>query len=373
MKCLFVAPLKPPDDPVPSGDRAVARLFIKALNGLGFAVAIASTLRMRVAEPSDAAYDAMAERAGAELERLKAMHAAAPPALVFCYHNYYKAPDLIGPELARAFSCPYIVAEASRAPKRLAGPFAHGERLAAEGIGQAALILCPTMRDGEALRHLMSPGQKLVDLKPFLDPADWPPLPNRTGPRRAAPHLITVAMMRESNKLQSYLMLARALAGIEDLEWALDIHGDGAARKDIEAAFAALGPRVRFRGLSRSREELSAAMAQADLFVWPAVDEAFGMAFLEAQLHGLPCLAGAFGGVEDVIRDGETGLLVRDCSAQSYAKALRAVLRDRAALERMGRAARDFVTGERSLRLAMAKMQEAFLEIGIQCRSRQVE
>jgi glycosyltransferase involved in cell wall biosynthesis len=44
--------------------------------------------------------------------------------------------------------------------------------------------------------------------------------------------------------------------------------------------------------------------------VWPAVNEAFGMALLEAQWAGLPVVACNEGGVSNVMRDGETGRLL---------------------------------------------------------------
>ena len=43
--------------------------------------------------------------------------------------------------------------------------------------------------------------------------------------------------------------------------------------------------------------------------VWPAVNEAYGIALLEAQAAGLPVAAGRTGGVPDVVRDGRTGAL----------------------------------------------------------------
>ena len=51
-------------------------------------------------------------------------------------------------------------------------------------------------------------------------------------------------------------------------------------------------------------------LREADLFVWPAINEAFGMALLEAQASALPVVAGASGGVGGIVASGETGLLV---------------------------------------------------------------
>lgn len=54
---------------------------------------------------------------------------------------------------------------------------------------------------------------------------------------------------------------------------------------------------------------MPALYAAADLMGWPAVNEAYGMALLEAQAAGLSVAAGRTGGVPDVVRDGRTGAL----------------------------------------------------------------
>ena len=102
-------------------------------------------------------------------------------------------------------------------------------------------------------------------------------------------------MMRHGDKLDSYRLLAASLAMLSDLDWSLDIVGDGEARGEVAAALAPLGPRVRWRG-ALDEAGVADALANSDLFVWPAINEAFGMALLEAQASGLPVVAGASGG-----------------------------------------------------------------------------
>ena len=70
MRVAFYAPLKPPDHPVPSGDRRMARLLIQALGLAGHEVEIAARLRSWNARP-DPARQARLERIGqAMAERL---------------------------------------------------------------------------------------------------------------------------------------------------------------------------------------------------------------------------------------------------------------------------------------------------------------
>ena len=144
--------------------------------------------------------------------------------------------------------------------------------------------------------------------------------------------LLAVGMMRAGDKLDSYLALAEALIHLKDrADWSLVIIGDGPERAAVEAAFAPFGARVRFRG-EVDGATLAAFYAHADALVWPAVREAYGMALLEAQASGLPVVAGDVGGVPDIVRDEETGLVVPDGEWGAFARAVARLLDDRASV-----------------------------------------
>lgn len=369
MTVLFLAPLKEPDDPVPSGERTMARLFIRLLERLGYEVELASRLRTLIRAPSPEAFAALEAAGAAEVERLLA-RSGPPPACVFTYHSYYKAPDVIGPALAARLGLPYVLAEASHAPKRASGSYAAGHRLNEAAIRRAALLLVPTAQDREMLERLRptdlwSANSRLVDLKPFLDLADWPlagaPSPRAPGPVR----LITVAMMRPGDKLASFTQLAAALAPLASAEWELMLVGDGPARAEVEALFAPFGARVRFAGAVTERDALGALLRAADLFVWPGVNEAFGAVYLEAQAHGLPCLAAGYGGIADSVRAGETAILTPPGDLPAFTAALAALIADPARRTAMGAAGARFIAQARDLPRAAATVAAAFSAIGI--------
>ncbi|AWB23957.1 glycosyl transferase family 1 [Methylobacterium currus] len=353
-RVAFYAPLKAPGHPVPSGERTMARLLLRALAAAGFAPELASALRTR--DPDGAQHPVLKAASLEEAGRLIAAYQADPPALWFTYHVYYKAPDWIGPAVSRALGIAYVVAEGSRSPRRAAGPHALGHAGAEAALDAADLILVMNRRDRPALEAARPRGQVLADLPPFLDPAEWPvtDAARAPGPLR----LVTVAMMREGDKLASYRLLAEALGRIGDRPWTLDVAGDGPASEAVAALLAPFGDRVRRHG-SVAPAGLSGLYGGADLLVWPAVNEAYGMALLEAQAHGCPVVAGGYGGVPDVVRDRVTGRVTPPGDAAALAAAIHGLAEAPGTLAAMRDAALAFAREERGLDAAAARLRAA--------------
>lgn len=368
-RIAFFAPMKPPDHPVPSGDRSMARALIAALadNPAGWPVDLVSRLRTRDGAGDAAVQARLIAEAAAEAERLA--RDPRPWAVWVTYHSYWKAPDLIGPAVARARGIPYVQIEASRARSRLCGPWARFAAAAEAACDAADAVFHLTARDAEALERDRPPGQRLVPLAPFLDRTDLPPLPDRGhagragqpagegsgagaagalsragGERPARPppgaapglHLLAVAMMRDGDKRASYAALAAALAHVRT-PFALTVAGDGPARDAVAALLAPFAPALPG---ALGPEALARAYAAADLLTWPGINEAFGMVYLEAQAHGLPVVAEDRPGIRDVVQEG--GVLTPPGDPRAYAAAIDGLIADparRAALGTAGRAA----------------------------------
>ncbi len=352
MRIAFYAPLKSPDHPVPSGDRLMARLLASALERAGHDVAVVSDFRSFAATPDEAL-----EREGhaqAERERLRAAWNTGPrPELFFCYHPYYKSPDLFGPALCREFGIPYVTAEASYSPKRDAGAWAPHQALVADAIGLAAVNIALTERDRIGLQQAIPDG-RFAALKPFIETSDFQGLPQRVDPQR----LITVAMMRRGDKMDSYIMLAGALHTIRERPWTLTIVGDGPMRGEVERLFADFGPgRITWLG-ERGPAEIAQALASSGIYVWPGCGEAYGLAYLEAQAAGLPVVAQHTAGVPEVVKAGVTGYLTPDGDIAAFAAAIGALLAQPSLRSDLGACARRFVLEERSLDIAAARLDD---------------
>ena len=364
MKVAFYAPLKAPDHPVASGDREIARALMQALSLAGHDVTLASRLRSFDAHGDrmrQARLAQIGERVG---RRLVAKYAGANrPDVWFTYHLHHKAPDFPGPVVSRALGIPYVVAEASIAPRRRDGAWAAGYAYACTAIRDADTVIFLNPADIGEVRKARGQHAPFAMLAPFIDVSRFASRrPPRATTANAPTRLIAVAMMREGVKLASYRVLADALALVRDLPFALTIVGDGPARASVESAFAPFADRVAFAG-ARSKDDVAALLQRHDVFVWPAVGEAIGIAFLEAHACALPVIAGATPGVAAVIAAGRSGLLVPAGDVAAFADALRKLIVDASWRERMRTEASAHVRAHHDLPAAARRLDAILHEV----------
>ena len=362
--------MKAPHHPTQSGDRLIARLFLQALAGAGHEAHLASRFRSRSGDGEGRRQERIRNLGGRLAERLLRRYRGRAlrqrPELWFTYHLYHKAPDWLGPPVAKALGIPYVVAEPSYAPKQVDGPWAVGHAAARDAIAAADAVFNLNPADTACVQPLLRDPRRLVPLAPFLDAAHYPHPDVAGGTRRALaeqyrlpadePWLIAVAMMRVGNKRDSYRLLADALAMLADARWRLVVVGDGPIRADVEAFFARFERgRVVFTGVLDA-QFLRPLVAHSDLFVWPGVREPIGMAMLEAQMAGLPVVSGAGPGIAAIVRDGCTGRLVPRGDTQAFAGAVRALLDAPAERAALGRRARQVALRDHDIATAGATL-----------------
>ena len=339
-RIAFYSPLKPPDHEIPSGDRLMARLLIDCMTKQGYQVDVASRLRVFVKEPTHSpVVDNLKIQAQSEIERLtQAWLETRPPALWFCYHPYYKSPDLIGPELCKRFDIAYVSAEASYSERRAHGDWAALQQLVLSSITNAAVNICFTERDKSGLRQVAE-SAKLATLSPFIDTKDFSyPLNNPSEPK-----LVTVAMMRSGDKMDSYTHLAAALQQLLHKPWTLSVVGDGPMRADVEALFNRFpAGRIQWHG-RLGRTDIAQLFARSTMYVWPGCAEAYGLAYLEAQAAGLPVVAFENAGVPEVVDAGYSGILTPMSDNKAFATAIEKLLDDDPMRLQLSRQARSHV------------------------------
>ncbi|WP_298849681.1 glycosyltransferase family 4 protein [uncultured Ruegeria sp.] len=344
-RVAFYAPMKSPNSPTPSGDREMARNLIRALAAEGDTVDLVSDLRI---------YDKIGDKdvqlslqrvADKEAQRLMT-RLPYDTDLWVTYHNYYKAPDLLGPQLCKARGIPYVQLESTRASSRLNGPWADFAAAAHRACDAADVIFFHTANDLITLKRDRFGAQALIELPPFLPVSELPAATAGDG------SMLTVGMMRHGDKLSSYRILADALSYLTG-DWHLNIAGDGPARTEVEALMTPFGLRVQFLG-QLDQKAMQRIYQQSSLLVWPGVNEAYGMIYLEAQAAGLPVIAQDRPGVRDVL--APTAYPSVDTGAKGLAGHMQILLEDSTLRHTLGDAARSHIETRHLLPLATERL-----------------
>lgn len=119
--------------------------------------------------------------------------------------------------------------------------------------------------------------------------------------------------------------------------------GDGPLRGALEAEAERLGVGDRVRFIGRLSCRLPEVLSAADVVLQPSHREAFGIVAAEAMATTVPVVATRVGGLAEMIRDGETGVLVPPHRPDALAAATLRILADRDAAREMGERAREYV------------------------------
>lgn len=137
-------------------------------------------------------------------------------------------------------------------------------------------------------------------------------------------------------------VLLEAVRQLRASSWSLDVVGDGPWRGRLEAAAAGLP--VRFLG-QLGREDLGRAMHEAEVFVVPSVPAASGdqdgvpIVLLDAMAAGCAIVGSGLAGIDEVVEDGRSGVLVPPRDVAALAGAIDTVLSDATMRSALGRAA----------------------------------
>jgi glycosyltransferase involved in cell wall biosynthesis len=141
--------------------------------------------------------------------------------------------------------------------------------------------------------------------------------------------------------IKGHVVLLRAFRAALDErpDLRLDIAGRGVLEHGLKDLSRELGLQQAVRFLGHV-SPIQRAIEESLAVVVPSLGEGFGMVALEAMERARPVIAASIGGLDDLVRDGETGLLVPTVDADALAQALLALAADPAAAEAMGRAGR---------------------------------
>jgi phosphatidylinositol alpha-1,6-mannosyltransferase len=194
-----------------------------------------------------------------------------------------------------------------------------------------------------------APADRVHVINPGVDPRIASTRPGSSDPASENPTLITVARLEDRYK--GFDVLIRALplirARVPNVRWVLV--GGGSLRDELQAMAGAfdVADCITFAGAvdDTARDEW---LDRSDVFAMPSRlmpsgvgGEGFGIVYLEAGAHGLPCVAGNVGGAVDAVIDGTTGILVDPTDHVAVANVISMLLTNRNLAARMGKAGRE--------------------------------
>ncbi|HEY0605688.1 MAG TPA: glycosyltransferase [Herpetosiphonaceae bacterium] len=206
--------------------------------------------------------------------------------------------------------------------------------------------------------YLRSP--RAISVIPFgIDPQRFRPAPEPAPGKR-----IGTLRHLESNYGIDVLIEAVPLLLQFDPQIRIEIGGAGSLRSAFEQRIHELGigEQVTLRGRI-DHAEVPGFLRSFALFAMPSRAEAFGVAALEAQACGLPVVASSVGGLPEVVRDGETGLLVPPEQPQALAEALLALIADPQRRVQMGAVGREWVRARYDWQTNVEQMLEVYRQV----------
>ena len=164
-----------------------------------------------------------------------------------------------------------------------------------------------------------------MDLEPFLGP---------TVPLPSTPRALFVGVLEHYKGIDELAEAWRIVAArIPDAT--LHLVGRGTRREVVERLVAELPGRTEWTEVVPT-EGVARALDTATVLVLPSRSEGMGRVLVEAFCRGRAAVASRVGGIVDLVRDGENGLLVPPCNPQGLADVLSRVLADRDLAERLG-------------------------------------
>jgi glycosyltransferase involved in cell wall biosynthesis len=183
---------------------------------------------------------------------------------------------------------------------------------------------------------------------------EYAPDPDRRARWRQAhgiePHAMVLVHVGRFATPKNHALLIEAFAQVRtDAPLYLLLVGGGELEVAVRAQVAGLGlePRVRFLGI---RADVVDILQASDVFVLSSRVEGNPMSVMEAMAAGLPVVSTAVGGVPELVREGEMGLLVPPNDAGALAQAVQALVDAPARRQAMGAAARQHAVAHFDIR-----------------------
>ncbi|HMK95676.1 MAG TPA: glycosyltransferase family 4 protein [Candidatus Limnocylindrales bacterium] len=241
-------------------------------------------------------------------------------------------------------------------------------KLEEEAAKNATLVVTISNYSLEKIRQLYGVEELNIRVVPNgVDPEKFKPFPNSAVAKRQfglddEPCVLFVGSLIPRKGL-SFLVEAAEKIVKKHAETKFMIVGEGPLKNWLLGTLEAAHLYGNFKFLGNVKEgTLVAAYNCADLLVLPSIQEGQGIVLLEAEASAKPVVAFNVGGVNEAVRDGETGLLVNRGDTDELADAVMKLLSDKGLSEEMGANARAFVSENFTWDLCARRMLQVYHE-----------
>lgn len=278
-------------------------------------------------------------------------------------HNYLLRANIVGTIAARLARVPAVLASKRGCHER------RGIELA--GAKLSNWLADRVTANAEAVREFVHdnegcPKEKMVVIPSGVDTDRFQPLgqgdyKTRLGLRADRPVVGVVTRMRVRKGVEEFLramhMVRERFPGTQAV-----VVGEVSLDPELQALVdgSGLGPDLHLLG---RRSDMPEVFAAFDVFVLSSHDEGMSNAILEAMAMELPVVATDVGGTGEVVRQGESGLLVPPKDPLPLATAIGEVLGDAARSRVMGRLGRQIVVDGFSARSMVRQMETLYISL----------
>lgn len=240
-------------------------------------------------------------------------------------------------------------------------PFGHPIKgwLVRGNLRHATAIASTSLAMADQVRRLITPRAPIA-ITPFgVDTDRFTPAARGEGP-------LTIGTVKSLAPKYGIDLLLRAFAGLRRdtaIDCRLRIVGEGPERAALQALARELGiaAETDFSG-AVAHDRVPSELARLDIYAAPSRldSESFGVAVIEASACARPVVVSDVGGLPEVVREGDTGLVVPRENVQALQAALTRLARDPALRERLGRRGREHVLRHYEWQHCVDAMERAY-------------
>jgi glycosyltransferase involved in cell wall biosynthesis len=195
-------------------------------------------------------------------------------------------------------------------------------------LADKIITVCETDRQ-YALKHRVGKKDQLVAINNGM-----PGIPDNlvANPVNGIARIVMVARFERQ---KDHSTVIKALSGLKDLNWVLDLVGDGPLLEDIKGMVdnSNLGDKVNFLG---RRSDVAEILSKSDIFLLASFWEGFPRSILEAMRASLPVIASRVAGVPEAVEEASTGFLVEPGNVDQIRVCLQRLIEDKELRKKMG-------------------------------------